>query len=339
RTLKPPRTQKDLFLEIFGCLYHKATVWLVRKKLDSAHEVIQEQFIGYGRTQRGLWGKFVAALRASDIVSSSDEGSDVRSPSREENGLPMALRDTARIISPPKDVCPYCEEQLPDLPVPMPTLTCAYGRLPKPGQLVLLGRHCSQHVFETQHLSRARAENWPTNIDFTSLHEHYSFSTREGAVPQGWHAEGTDIPLLFPCVLTVLDSYGETGALLIFQALQNMFPADPTALGRDGPMLQLERIRPLLHKEFLELVLVPEVSTLLIASDLDLDPDGAMETWESSAEYGHDDIQQAISQGKGKGKAKVHGKGEWKKGRVKEESEEIPCRVLIQDDQEILIVD
>ncbi|KAF8513066.1 hypothetical protein JB92DRAFT_2925260, partial [Gautieria morchelliformis] len=48
----------------------------------------------------------------------------------------------------------------------------------------------------------------------------------------------------------------------------------------------LERIRPLLHKEFLELVLVPEVSMLLIASDLDLDPDGAMETWESTAEYG-----------------------------------------------------
>ncbi|KAF8500641.1 hypothetical protein JB92DRAFT_2671290, partial [Gautieria morchelliformis] len=78
--------------------------------------------------------------------------------------------------------------------------------------------------------------------------------------------------------------YGETGALLIFQALQNMFPE--AALGLDGPTLQLERIRPLLHKEFLERVLVPEVSMLLIASDLDLDPDGAVETWESSAEYG-----------------------------------------------------
>ncbi|KAF8506250.1 hypothetical protein JB92DRAFT_2962809 [Gautieria morchelliformis] len=103
-------------------------------------------------------------------------------------------------------------------------------------------------------------------------------------------------------------------------------------------MFPLEHIRPLLHKEFLELVLVPEVSMLLIASDLDLDPDGVMETWESSAKYGHQTFQ-AISQGKGKGKAKVHGKGEWKKGRVKEESEEIPYRVLIQDDQEILIVD
>ncbi|KAF8504955.1 hypothetical protein JB92DRAFT_2967581, partial [Gautieria morchelliformis] len=92
--------------------------------------------------------------------------------------------------------------------------------------------------------------------------------------------------MLVSALLMLASNYGETGALLIFQALQNMFPADPMALGLDGPTLQLEHIRPLLHKEFLELVLVPEVSMLLIASDLDLDPDGAMETWESSAEYG-----------------------------------------------------
>jgi RTC4-like domain len=108
---------------------------------------------------------------------------------------------------------------------------------------------------------------------------------------------------------STIDSYGEKGGFIIMKMLKQMFQEDNEAEGSHAPGPDRELIKPLSHLEFLELVMVPETAVLLIAADLNIEPELAVETWQNSSQYGRctfpasdDDNQQMVSTGKGKRK-------------------------------------
>lgn len=109
--------------------------------------------------------------------------------------------------------------------------------------------------------------------------------------------------------------------------------------------VDLNEIKLLSYIEFLELVLVPEVAVILIAADLNISTEHAVDTWANSAQYGRrtfpasdDDIQQAVSGRKGKGKG--NGKGKQAVHVKKEvEAEETLFHVIFEDGEEILVID
>ena len=119
-----------------------------------------------------------------------------------------------------------------------------------------------------------------------------------------------------------------------------MFPenANPPAI---DPYL----IQPLPYHDYVELVLVPEVSTFLIAADLHVDLDEVVETWEQSSQYGRqvfvasdDDVTQAVTS-KGKGKEKLIREEKERDMHVKPETTVPPFRLLIENGEEILVVE
>lgn len=93
RVLKPPRTQKELFPQLFGWPYHKATVCFVRKRYESASPSLQSRFCGYGRTHEGLWNRFVAATRLSVSEASLDNDNS------NETSLSDAEKDVRRLLN------------------------------------------------------------------------------------------------------------------------------------------------------------------------------------------------------------------------------------------------
>lgn len=74
-----------------------------------------------------------------------------------------------------------------------------------------------------------------------------------------------------------VDSYGELGAMIIFQTLRDTFPPD---------FLTSEKASPLPVVDFIQKILVPEVGVALIREDMKSDFGNALKTLRESSSYG-----------------------------------------------------
>ncbi|KAF8605789.1 hypothetical protein BDV93DRAFT_437885 [Ceratobasidium sp. AG-I] len=208
----------------------------------------------------------------------------------------------------PKDLCPFCDDPLPENPSPdllqlLAELRATAKSEPRPrNQLGLTAplttyiNLCHMHRAESVHVALGRKHNWPAVIDWDNvrlrlknpfvidaLQEIISDPHTSGFFMALYDTIKRDGILKASSIKGQLDHfesshpgyYGEQGVLVIFDVLTELFSN-----------LSIEETKPLEPRQFLLSVLVPEAAALLIEQDRNCTHEEALTTLRESRAYG-----------------------------------------------------
>ncbi|KAB5590832.1 RTC4-like domain containing protein [Ceratobasidium theobromae] len=225
----------------------------------------------------------------------------------EEDEL-MGIDDETMPHLDPKDLCPFCDEPLPENPSPdllqlladLRETAAPEPRLRNPlgltAPLATFINLCHMHRAESTHVEQGRRNHWPSVIDWGSVRERL----RSPRVIKGlqniisdpniseffvtlYNTIKRDGVLKVASIRGQLDTfessypgyYGEQGLLVFFDILNELFPN-----------LTSEECKPLTTRQFFMSVLVPEAAALLIEEDMDCTHEEALVTLRESRQYG-----------------------------------------------------
>ncbi|KAG9126134.1 hypothetical protein FRC07_004741 [Ceratobasidium sp. 392] len=230
----------------------------------------------------------------------------LQSPSKMDES--MNIGDDTLLNVDPEDLCPFCDERLPDNPSPDLLRTMAELKLlakPEPRARNPLGMKaplttfinlCHMHRAESTHVQRGKENNWPAVIDWNNVRERLrsmrvvealqeiisnpesseffiTLSTtikRDGALKAASiKAQLNNFELSHP------GYYGEQGSLIFFDILTELFPD-----------FSPDKCKPLQPREFFLSVLVPEAAALLVEEDMSCSHEEALVTLRESRQYG-----------------------------------------------------
>ncbi|KAG9104232.1 hypothetical protein FRC06_004216 [Ceratobasidium sp. 370] len=208
----------------------------------------------------------------------------------------------------PEDLCPFCDELLPDNPSPYLLQTMAELRLlakPEPRPRNPLGltaplttfiNLCHMHRAESTHVQRGKENHWPVVIDWNSVRKRLSsiqivdalreiisnpessefFVTLSRAIKRDGALKAASIKAqLDSFELSHPGYYGEQGTVVFFEVLIELFPE-----------LSPEECKPLQPREFFLSVLVPEAAALLVEQDMNCTRKEALVILRESRQYG-----------------------------------------------------
>ncbi|KIJ42833.1 hypothetical protein M422DRAFT_48071 [Sphaerobolus stellatus SS14] len=198
---------KDMFPKVFKQCYVKSTVHNVTTRLENADPELVERFRAYGRSEHGLWPKFLLALNNSIVnitSSSSDTDEEERSLTQDEEELNKIItssgsnKQASKLKEPKPDpevpVCPYCEcpwstnpsqelqEKCPkvnsdEYSYAKLTATCSYAHWVYKKHFTKLAELCHHHILEAD--TSQSAHKWPPVIDFEGLPKHIEVIAEE----------------------------------------------------------------------------------------------------------------------------------------------------------------
>ncbi|KAG8688931.1 hypothetical protein FRC08_011187 [Ceratobasidium sp. 394] len=230
----------------------------------------------------------------------------LQSPTNPDDSLNVG--DDTLLHVDPKDLCPFCDELLPDNPSPDLLRTMAELRLlakPEPRPRNPLGltaplttfiNLCHMHRAESTHVQRGKDNNWPAVIDWNNVRKRLRGMQIVDALreiisdPESSEFFVTlsetikrDGALKAASIKAQLDSfelshpgyYGEQGTLVFFDVLTELFPD-----------LSPEECKPLQPREFFLSVLVPEAAALLVEQDMNCTHEEALVILRESRQYG-----------------------------------------------------
>ncbi|QRW02857.1 hypothetical protein RhiLY_01856 [Ceratobasidium sp. AG-Ba] len=230
----------------------------------------------------------------------------LRSPTALENSMSVG-EDTLYDMD-PEDLCPFCDEPLPDDPSPDLLKTLSELRLlakPEPRARNPLGltapltafiNLCHMHRAESTYVQEGIANRWPTVIDWNDVRKRLQseeimdalqeiisdppssefFVTLSDTVKRQGVLKAASIKVqLDNFELSHPGYYGEQGTLVFFDVLTHLFPD-----------LSPEECRPLQPREFFLSVLVPEAAVLLIEQDMCCTHEEALKILRESRQYG-----------------------------------------------------
>ncbi|THU98011.1 hypothetical protein K435DRAFT_661700, partial [Dendrothele bispora CBS 962.96] len=222
-------------------------------------------------------------------------------------------------------LCPFCDSSLPPFisPYLQQLLDKAKAKSqgnPRPGNpqgmsssLEVWASVCARHQFESDLLPEAERQGWPTEIAWGTLKGRIEslkpklvdlVNNSYVSVDGGERVRARDICVFWKEAIeeaqtlggsrnagkvrnqylnfdkSQLGYYGERGWTIVYQVVSDMFPINQ----------QLADFRPLVFNTFMERILVPEVSKLLIMEDKGLEGSGgaveAVSVMRQSSRYG-----------------------------------------------------
>ncbi|KAF5315785.1 hypothetical protein D9611_004805 [Ephemerocybe angulata] len=207
------------------------------------------------------------------------------------------------------DLCPFCDEPLPEGPMSVTLTSMLEDLTPRtrpdpipgnphhrsaPGGFTVFIAFCERHKFEREEIPKAIERGWPTKPDFTRLESRIKdqkdtltellefaqdsefFQLARSAIATG---SGRTARSNGSTVFSEQGAgyFGERGFMIATLALQHMFPEDT---------VDPELYAPLSWLALIEGVLLPELFVMLIAEDLDISPDSAIDTLRESRAFG-----------------------------------------------------
>ncbi|KAG8739791.1 hypothetical protein FRC10_005174 [Ceratobasidium sp. 414] len=216
----------------------------------------------------------------------------LRSPTNLDDSLNIG--DDTLLHVDPDDLCPFCDELLPDNPSPDLLQTMAELKLlaksePRPrnplgltAPLTTFINLCHMHRAESTHVQRGKENHWPVVIDWNGVRNRLRSTQVVNALQEiiSDPQSSEFFVILSETIkrdgaLKAASIKAQLGSLVFFDVLTELFPE-----------LSPEECRPLQPREFFLSVLVPEAATLLVEQDMNCTHEQALVILRESRQYG-----------------------------------------------------
>ncbi|KAJ7202315.1 hypothetical protein GGX14DRAFT_570820 [Mycena pura] len=278
--------------------------------LRAAPEIV-DHFASFGRTPCGSWKAFKTAVSAHSKGEEWRPRNALPPPpviKQEQDPIPLPVPAPAVPTLPSQNrppasengICDFCDEPFVVAPssksiqlraelestshnAPTPA-NPSHRTAALPSQAT---RYCNQHRTDAELLPVARMHKWPEHINYAGLRDRVGHMDIVEALlelvrdPEASEFLNSHLLLLLKVISAKrLDSvFGELGYAVIAPAVLKAIRYSPTRFSLPSDF-------PLSDQHIIDYILIPECLVLLIAQDLDLDPDMAAATLTESTPFG-----------------------------------------------------
>ncbi|KAJ7210574.1 hypothetical protein B0H12DRAFT_1225043 [Mycena haematopus] len=220
-----------------------------------------------------------------------------------DQGLDLDIYNAMQLSSQPSvstaelGLCPFCDEPYIAAPSPKlcqmlvdaelcsePSPTPANPHHRITNSFLVDARYCQQHREEGPILALARAQQWPEELSYDTLHRDILIFKPEldgllEDLEESVFFSEARARLSSSALFTHFTGYfGEQGYKVISSAVREAFPVSAAT--------DTEIYAPLTWEILVEQVLIPEAQCMLIAAQLEISPDDAPQVLRDSSEFG-----------------------------------------------------